>query len=51
MVAEYYGEPRPDKVARARLWAVMWSYGWTLWAAIQVGEGMEAEGFDYSGLG
>jgi len=46
MVAEYYGEPRPDRVARARLWAVMWSYGWTLWAAIQVGEGMQYEDFD-----
>jgi thiamine kinase-like enzyme len=46
MVAEYYGEPRPGRVARARLWAVMWSYGWTLWAAIQVGEGMQYEDFD-----
>jgi thiamine kinase-like enzyme len=35
LVAAYYGEPSPAKVARARLHALMSNYGWTLWAAIQ----------------
>jgi thiamine kinase-like enzyme len=41
MIREYHGGPRPEKVARARLWAIMWSYGWTLWASIQAGEGVD----------
>ncbi len=36
LVTAYYGAHRPDKVARAWLWALMAKYGWTLWASIQV---------------
>jgi thiamine kinase-like enzyme len=39
MVVEYHGEPRSDQVARARLWAVICDYGWTLWAVLQGAEG------------
>ena len=35
LVTAYYGEFRPDKVARAWLWALMAKYGWNLWASIQ----------------
>jgi len=35
LVTAYYGRHRPDKVARAWLWALMAKYGWTLWASIQ----------------
>jgi thiamine kinase-like enzyme len=35
LVAAYYGRPRPERVARARLFAVLAKYGWTLWASIQ----------------
>jgi thiamine kinase-like enzyme len=35
LVTSYYGAHRPDKVARAWLWALMAKYGWTLWASIQ----------------
>jgi thiamine kinase-like enzyme len=36
LVAAYYGEPRPSKVARARLLGgLVGMYGWTLWGAIQ----------------
>ena len=34
LVTAYYGRPRPDKVARARLFGLMAKYGWTLWASI-----------------
>jgi thiamine kinase-like enzyme len=37
LVTAYYGRPRPRQVARARLFALMSQYGWTLWAAIQDG--------------
>jgi thiamine kinase-like enzyme len=36
LVAEYYGQPLRNKVARARLWGLMSKYGWTLWGSIQV---------------
>jgi thiamine kinase-like enzyme len=39
LVVEYHGDPRPDQVARARLWAVICDYGWTLWAVLQGAEG------------
>jgi len=45
LVACYYGEPFPDKVARARLWGVIAKYGWMLWASIQ--EGVSELEFDY----
>ena len=36
LVAAYYGEPRPSKVARAwLLGGLVGMYGWTLWGAIQ----------------
>jgi thiamine kinase-like enzyme len=35
LVVCYFGRPSPALVARCRLWAVMSTYGWTLWAAIQ----------------
>jgi thiamine kinase-like enzyme len=35
LVTAYYGAHRPDKVARAWLWALIAKYGWTLWASIQ----------------
>jgi len=37
LVAQYYGRPLRNKVARARLWGLMSKYGWTLWGSIQVG--------------
>jgi thiamine kinase-like enzyme len=46
MVREYHGEPRPDQMARARLWAIACDYGWMLWTAIQAGQGIAAEGWD-----
>jgi thiamine kinase-like enzyme len=45
LVACYYGEPYPDKVARARLWGVIAKYGWMLWASIQ--EGVSEIEFDF----
>jgi thiamine kinase-like enzyme len=35
LVASYFGAPAPVQVARARLFALMAKYGWTLWASIQ----------------
>ncbi|HEV7204947.1 MAG TPA: choline kinase family protein [Jatrophihabitans sp.] len=35
LVTAYYGEPSPARTARARLYALMARYGWTLWASIQ----------------
>jgi thiamine kinase-like enzyme len=35
LVGHYYGEPDPALVARARLWAQMSKYGWTLWAVLR----------------
>jgi thiamine kinase-like enzyme len=37
LVTAYYGRPRPRQAARARLFALMSQYGWTLWASIQDG--------------
>jgi len=45
LIAAYYGEPFPDKVARARLWGIVAKYGWMLWASIQ--EGVSALEFDF----
>jgi thiamine kinase-like enzyme len=38
LVTAYFGRPRPDQVARARLFALMSQYGWTLWASIMAAE-------------
>ena len=35
LVTAYYGRPRPSRVARAQLFGLVASYGWTLWGAIQ----------------
>jgi thiamine kinase-like enzyme len=35
LVSSYWQRDDPAKVARARLWALMSKYGWTLWASIQ----------------
>jgi thiamine kinase-like enzyme len=35
LVTAYFGGPRPEKVARARLQAVVSQYGWSLWGFIQ----------------
>jgi thiamine kinase-like enzyme len=35
LVAEYYGRPLRNKVARAKLLGLAGKYGWTLWGAIQ----------------
>jgi len=35
LVDAYYGKHRPEKVARAWLFALLARYGWTLWASIQ----------------
>jgi thiamine kinase-like enzyme len=35
LVTAYYGRPRPDRIARAKLYGLVARYGWTLWGAIQ----------------
>ena len=45
LVAAYWGAASAARVARARLWALMSKYGWTLWASIQ--EGISVIDFDY----
>jgi thiamine kinase-like enzyme len=35
LVTSYYGRTRVSRIARARLWALMGQYGWTLWGSIQ----------------
>ena len=35
LVTSYYTGPRPEKLARAWLFALLAKYGWTLWASIQ----------------
>jgi len=35
LVGAYFGAPSPLQTARARLYALMAKYGWTLWASIQ----------------
>jgi thiamine kinase-like enzyme len=35
LVTAYYGRWRPEKVARAWLFALLAKYGWSLWASIQ----------------
>jgi thiamine kinase-like enzyme len=37
LVGAYYGRPRRSKIARARLFGLVASYGWTLWGVIQAG--------------
>lgn len=49
LVTAYFGRPRPDQVARARLFGLMSKYGWTLWASIQ--DGSSPLDFDFWGWG
>jgi thiamine kinase-like enzyme len=44
-VRAYWQREDEAKVARARLWALMSKYGWTLWASIQ--QSVSAIEFDY----
>jgi thiamine kinase-like enzyme len=43
LVGHYFGEPDPALVARARLWALMSKYGWTLWAVLRHNAAPDAE--------
>ncbi len=45
LVGAYWGAALAHKVARARLWALMAKYGWTLWASIQ--DGVSTIEFDF----
>lgn len=45
LVELYWGEHLRHKVARARLWALVAKYGWTLWASIQ--DGVSGLDFDF----
>src|SRR5436305_13741920 len=47
LVAEYYGQPLRNKVARCRVWGLMSKYGWTLWGSIQ--DGISDIDFDFWG--
>ena len=49
LVGAYWGTASPARVARARLWALMSKYGWTLWASIQ--DAISPIDFDYWGWG
>ena len=49
LVESYWGRATAARVARARLWALMSKYGWTLWASIQ--DGISPLDFDYWGWG
>lgn len=49
LVAAYFGRPRPEQVARARLFALLSQYGWMLWASIQ--DGTSTLDFDFWGWG
>jgi thiamine kinase-like enzyme len=43
LVTAYHGGPRPRELARARLWALMSQYGWSLWGSIRVGNAGDPE--------
>jgi thiamine kinase-like enzyme len=45
LVGSYYGASAPGQTARARLFALMSKYGWTLWASIQ--DGVSDIDFDF----
>ena len=50
LVGHYFGESDPALVARARLWALMSKYGWTLWAVLRHNVTPDPELMDW-GLG
>ena len=45
LTMSYWGEYSKEKIARARLWALISKYGWTLWASIQ--QAVSPIDFDY----
>jgi thiamine kinase-like enzyme len=45
LVTEYYGRELRHKIARARLFALVAKYGWTLWGSIQ--DATSPLGFDF----
>jgi thiamine kinase-like enzyme len=45
LIGAYFGESSPVHTARARLYALMAQYGWTLWASIQ--DGVSDVDFDF----
>ena len=47
LIADYFGRPLRNKVARARVWGLMSKYGWTLWGSIQ--DGISDLDFDFWG--
>ncbi len=49
LVTAYFGRPRPDQVARARLFGLVAKYGWMLWASIQ--EATSPLDFDFRAWG
>ena len=49
LVTAYWGTWDPAREARARLWALMSQYGWTLWASIQAA--ISPIDFDFWGWG
>lgn len=51
LIAAYFGAPSPALAARARLFATMCQYTWTLWASIQDAIGDSDFGFWDWGLG
>jgi thiamine kinase-like enzyme len=48
LVTEYHGAPRPQQLARARLWSLMSKYGWSLWGSIRIGTTGDAEIRDWA---
>lgn len=49
LVTAYYGRPLRNKIARARLQALVSQYGWSLWGAIQASR--SSIEFDFRGWG
>ena len=49
LVTAYYGRPLRNKIARARLQAIVSQYGWSLWGAIQAAA--STLDFDFTGWG
>jgi thiamine kinase-like enzyme len=49
LVDAYYGSHHDDRIARARLFALMSRYAWTVWASIQAA--VSPVGFDFRSWG
>ena len=50
LTGHYFGEPHPALVARARLWALMSKYGWSMWAVLRQTDEPDPEVTDFLGL-